>query len=284
MLKLQTTIPLKKRTEEKEVIPRWKYKRHSFPNKKSSYWIKWKLYPDDAKFFANGKLLTIHFDKELNHLHNENISAFNDWKVTRSSYYQHLPFICEELNFFETMYDKDAELITALFRIKYLIDGDNFSYNESNFNSFKDLCYKTIFTDSFKDKIKIMIDDNYVDDIEEDITKVDNPDILTIMQRKKKSLEFKNEHVKAMLMISFGIKILSFIVNHYAVMRGINIQKQSNIFYNFYIDMFKVFNFDFDIYNKIYSYVENKVNSSYNFNKSIFEQQEIEGEKQEIKL
>ena len=211
MLKLQTTIPLKKHTEEKEVIPRWKYKRHSFPNKKSSYWIKWKLYPDDAKFFANGKVLTIHFDKELMQFNNENISALSDWKVTRSSYYQHLPFICDELNFFEIMYDKDAELITALFRIKYLIDVDNYSYNESNFNSFKDLCYKTIFTDSFKDKIKTMIDDNYVDDIEEDMNKIDNPDILTIMQRKKKSLEFKNEHVKAMLMISFGIKILSFI-------------------------------------------------------------------------
>ena len=102
------------------------------------------------------------------------------------------------------------------------------------------------------------------------------------MQRKKKSLEFLNVHVKAMLEIAFGIKILSFIVNHFAVMRSINIQKNIDMFYRFYIDMFHVFEHDFDIYNKIYAYIENKVNSSYNFNKSIFEQQEIEGKDKSI--
>ena len=276
MLKLNALGSIKKPEEEKEVIPRWAYKKHSFPNKKSSYWIKWKLYPDDAKFFANGKILTIHFDKELDQLNNKNISALNEWKITRSSYYQHMPFICDELNFFETIYDKDAELISALFRIKYLIDVDTLSYSLKNLDAFKDMCYKTIFTESFKEKVRFMIEDNYLDDIEEEQNVNQNPDILTIMQRKKKSLEFKNEHVKAMLMISFGIKILSFIINHFAVMRSVNIQKNNDIFYRFYIDMFKVFDFDFDIYNKIYSYVENKVNSAYNFNKSIFEQQEIE--------
>ena len=54
-------------------------------------------------------------------------------------------------------------------------------------------------------------------------------------------------------------------------------QKNIDLFYEFYKDMFNVFEHDFDIYNKIYAYIENKVNSSYNFNKIIFEQQEIEG-------
>ena len=85
-----------------------------------------------------------------------------------------------------------------------------------------------------------------------------------------------------MIQISFGIKILSFIINHFAVMRSINIQKNIDLFHRFYIDMFLVFDWDFDIYNKIYAYIENKVNSSYNFNKSIFEQQEIEGKDKSI--
>lgn len=134
-----------------------------------------------------------------------------------------------------------------------------------------------------KEKIIRMVEENYVDDIEaENMKNMQNPDMLSIMQRKKKSLEFLNVHVKAMLQISFGIKILSFIINHFAVMRSINIQKNIDIFYDFYIDMFNVFEFDFNIYNKIYAYVENKVNSSYNFNKSIFEQQEIEGKDKSI--
>ena len=279
MLQINSLKPIEKAQE----IPRWKYKKHAFPNGAASYWIKWKLYPDDARFFSLPKTMIIKFDKELDHIDNENISALNEWKVTKISYSSYLPRMCEELNFFETMYDEEGELITSLFRIKYLIDVDNISYTMANFAAFKDLVYKTIFTNSIKEKIIRMIEENYVDDIEaENMKNMQNPDMLSIMQRKKKSLEFLNVHVKAMLQISFGIKILSFIINHFAVMRNINIQKNIDIFYDFYIDMFNVFEFDFNIYNKIYAYVENKVNSSYNFNKSIFEQQEIEGKDKSI--
>lgn len=269
--------------EKEELPPRWPYKKHSFPNGASSYWIKWKLYPADARFFSAPKTMIIHFDKELAHVNNENIAALNEWKVTKLSYSSYLPRMCEELNFFETMYDQEGELITSLFRIKYLIDVDNISYTMNNFDAFKDLVYKTIFTESMKEKITRMVDENYVDDIEaENLKNMSNPDMMSIMQRKKKSLEFLNVHVKAMLQISFGIKILSFIVNHFAVMRSVNIQKNIELFYRFYIDMFHVFDWDFDIYNKIWAYIENKVNSSYNFNKSIFEQQEIEGKDKSI--
>ena len=279
MLQINALKPVTKQT----VVPRWPYKKHSFPNGASSYWIKWKLYPDDARFFSLPKTMIIKFDKELAHVDNENIAALNEWKVTKLSYSSYLPRMCEELNFFEAMYDKEGELITALFRIKYMIDVDNISYTMKNFDAFKDLCYKTIFTPSIKAKIARMVDENYVDDIEaENIRNMKNPDMLSIMQRKKKSLEFLNVHVKAMIQISFGIKILSFIINHFAVMRSINIQKNIDLFHRLYIDMFQVFDWDFDIYNKIYAYIENKVNSSYNFNKSIFEQQEIEGKDKSI--
>lgn len=274
MLQLNALKPI----EKKEELKRWKYKKNSFPNGKSSYWIKFKQFPDDCRFFSLPKILIIKFDKELSHMNNENIAALNEWKVSKLSYSSYLPRMCEELNFFETMYDQEGELITALFRIKYLIDADNISYTMKNFDAFKDLCYKTIFTPSMKEKITRMVEENYVDNIEAENTRnMQNPDMLSIMQRKKKSLEFLNVHVKAMLEISFGIKILSFIINHFAVMRSINIQKNKDLFFRFYIDMFNVFEHDFNIYNKIFSYIENKVNSSYNFNKSIFEQQEIEG-------
>lgn len=267
MLQINSLKPVQEKQEE---IPRWKYKPHAFPNGKSSYWIKWKLYPADARFFCRPKTMIIKFDKELSHLNNENISALNEWKVSKLSYSSYLPRMCEELNFFETMYDQEGELISALFRIKYLIDVDNVSYTMNNFDAFKDLCYKTIFTESMKEKITRMVEENYVDDIEEENRKnMVNKDMLSIMQRKKKSLEFLNVHVKAMLQIAFGIKILSFIINHFAVMRSLNIQKNIGIFYDFYVDMFNVFEWDFNIYNKIWAYVENKVNSAYNFNRAI---------------
>ena len=131
---------LKSVQKTEEVVPRWAYKKHEFPNGMSSYWIKWKLYPDDERFFSAPKTMIIKFDKELAHINNENIVALNEWKVTKISYSSYLPSMCEELNFFEAMYDQEGELITALFRIKYLIDANDYSYTMNNFKAFRDLC------------------------------------------------------------------------------------------------------------------------------------------------
>ena len=250
MLQINALKQVEKVEEDKPID----HKIHYFPNKKGSYWIKFKCNECEKKFFSLPKTMIIKFDKELSHIDNENISALNEWKVSKTSYSTYLPKMCEELNFFEILYDQDGELITALFRIKYLIDVDNISYTMRNFEAFRDLCYKTIFTPSIKAKLMKMVEENYVDDIEaENIKNMQNPDMLSIMQRKKKSLEFLNIHVKAMLLISFGIKILSFIINHFAVMRSVNIQKNKEVFYDFYLPMFDVFEWDFNIYNKIYA-------------------------------
>ena len=99
MLQINALKPIEKPKE----LPRWPYKKHSFPNGASSYWIKWKLYPDDARFFSLPKTMIIKFDKELAHIDNENIAALNEWKVTKLSYSSYLPRMCEELNFFEAM-------------------------------------------------------------------------------------------------------------------------------------------------------------------------------------
>lgn len=272
MLQLTALRPVERPPD----MPVKKYRKGKFPNGVSSYWIGFKAQPSHEKFFSSPKVLTIKFHEEMNQIHNENISVLNEWKVTKQTYSNHLPKLCEELNFFEIMYDQEGELIAALFRIKYLIDVDSVSYTIRNFDAFRDLCYKTIFTPSMKEKITRMVDENYTDDIEaENLKNMQNPEMQNIMQRKKKSLEFLNVHVKALLEISYGIKILSFIVNHFVVMRSVNIQKNIDLFHRFYIPMFEVFEHDFDIYNKLFAYVENKVSSSYNFNKSIFEQQEI---------
>lgn len=279
MLQLKTLQTIEKEAD----VPRWKYKKNKFPNGKASYWIKWKIYPKDIKFFSSYRTMIIKFDEELSHLGNENIAALNEWKVTKVSYASYLPKMCEELNFFEALYDTESELIASLFRIKYMIDVDTVSFTMKNFDAFKDFCYKTIFTPSIKEKILRMVDENYVDDIEAENSKnAKNPDLVSIMARKRKSLEFLNVHVKAMIAISFGIKILSFIVNHFAVMRSVNIQKNIDLFHRFYIDMFQLFDFDFDIYNKIYSYISSKVSAASNFHSAIFSQLEVEGKDKSI--
>ena len=250
MLKLNAVKPIEEKKEEKY----HPYKKHSFPNGKSSYWIKFKINQCDIRFKSLPKTMIVEFDKELNLNNNENIASLNEFRVTKLSYSTFLPKMCEELNFFECLYDKEGELITSLFKVKYLIDMDNITYTLRNFNSFKDMVYKTIFTDSLKQKILAMVEENYVDDIEEEnLRNMNNSEMLSIMQRKKKSLEFLNVHVKAMLAISFAIKILSFIINHFCVMRSINIQKNIDLFYKMYYDAFFIYDFEFNIYNKLWS-------------------------------
>lgn len=268
---------------KKEEIPRWEYKKHAFPNGAESYWIRWKCHPDDERFFAYPKLLVTKFDEEFCQSGNENVQVLNTWKVTKQSYSTYLPRMCEELNFFEAMYDREGELITALFRIKYFIDADSISYGERNFDAFRDFCYKTIFTDTMKEKIVRCVDENYVDDIEADnMMDSRNPDALAVFAKKRRTLEFLNVHVKAMLTVSYCIKILSFIINHFCVMRGINVQKNIDLFYRFYVPTFTMFGWEFDIFNKIYAYTAAKVASSMSYNRVIFEQQEIEGRDKSI--
>lgn len=177
MLQINALKPI----QQVEEVKRWKYKKHPFPNGASSYFIKFKCNPDDERFFSVPKTLIIKFDKELDHFDNENISSLNEWKVTKESYSRYLPNLCHELNFFEALYDQEGELISALFRIKYLIDVDNFSYSMKNFSAFKEMVYKTIFTDSMKEKITRMVEENYVDDIEaENKRNMKNPEMLTM--------------------------------------------------------------------------------------------------------
>lgn len=266
MLQIKDLKPV----EEVKEVKRWPYVKHSFPNGKESYWIGWKIHPDDEKFFPANKGIYIRFDKELNHLGNENISAMNEFKVTRKSYVYRIEDICDALNFFETMYDKEGELITALFEVKCLVDVNEYYYPLKSYPAFIKKVYDTIFTPTMLKKIQLMVEENYADDIE--IDESDGKDInqLTVIQQKKRSLAFTNDQVKAMLEVSFCTKILAFIVNHFLVMRSVNVQKNLEYFYNAFKPAFDLFEHDFNVYNKIYAYVESKIAMKVSYNKAIF--------------
>ena len=75
MLQVNALKPI----EQPKEVKRWKYKKHSFPNGASSYWIKWKINPEDERFFSQPKTMIIKFDKELAHENNENI----EWRDSK---------------------------------------------------------------------------------------------------------------------------------------------------------------------------------------------------------
>ena len=124
--------------------------------------------------------------------------------------------------------------------------------------------------------IKQMVEDNYLDDIENNS---DEKKKYYKANEKKhlESLEFTNQHIKILLAISFGMKILCPVMFHFCASNGIKIDKTNLVIFTFYEPLFDLFNEDCNMYNKLYVYVKTKVLESNANNSTIFEQREIFG-------
>ena len=105
------------------------------------------------------------------------------------------------------------------------------------------------------DKICKMVEENYLDDIEQN----DDEGNAKYNPKDKKyleSLEFTNEHMKILLQISFAMKIMSPVMLHYFAINVIDIGKDTEHIYNFYKRLFSIFGKDVDMYTKLYVYVD----------------------------
>ena len=142
--------------------------------------------------------------------------------------------------------------------------------------AFIDFLYQIMFTPTMVQKIKQMVEDNYLDDIENNS---DEKKKYYKANEKKhlESLEFTNQHIKILLAISFGMKILCPVMFHFCASNGIKIDKTNLVIFTFYEPLFDLFNEDCNMYNKLYVYVKTKVLESNANNSTIFEQREIFG-------
>ena len=224
----------------------------------------WVPNKEDMLITNDGKLLIILFEKAINpkdiddigegeteeSVHNK-VSQYDTFIIKKLSYEKRLPEISHYLNFFIKYYDADNELITAYFKLKYELDKER-RFNADNQQQLIDLIYEVLFTDTIVDKIKRLVNDNYLDDIESD---VDNK---YTSERKKhlESLEFTNQHVKIMLAISVGMKIISPVLFHYVAINMIKLDKDTELIYEFYKGLFDLFSTEINIYNKLFVYVE----------------------------
>jgi hypothetical protein len=153
------TVKVNDNKDEKP--PRWKYKKNKFPNGVASYWIKWKLYPDDARFFSQPKTMIIRFDKELDHMNNENISAFNNNSSCFNVFSENLMISGK---FDKKDMEKTDEIINEINNLTKL---NNINFNNSiNFNVenvLNDLLQKNndcLFASNEKEKIHLEIKKN----------------------------------------------------------------------------------------------------------------------------
>lgn len=232
----------------------------------------WKPKAEDQLVASDGKIFIVFFEK-LFKTENDKIKIYDRFFIKKGSYEKQLEVITKYINFFMKFYDAENEMASAYLKIKYALDKDKL-FNEDNPDQLIDLIYELMFTDSMVQKINQMVEDNYLDDIETS----DDPKKYSGKEKKHlESLEFTNQHIKILLRISFGMKVISPILFHYISINVIKLDRDTDMIYNFYRKLFDIFSDGVNMYNKLFVYVKAKVLESKSHNALMFEQRDILG-------
>lgn len=230
----------------------------------------WRQKESERYVAEDGKSFYVNFHKALNY---ESYKIHNQFIIKKASYEHQLKIICRYINYFISHYDQEMELVTAYLKLKFEIDRVDTRYNKDNMEAFIDLIYELMFTDSICMKIRQMVDENYVDDIEkEDASKYKKGG-----QEYLESLEFTNQHMVILLRVSFAMKIMSPVLFHFLVKNDIKLDSEDETIYLFYKRLLPLFQDNVDIFNKLYVYCKAKVEESKSHNVIIFNQKEFLG-------
>lgn len=206
----------------------------------------------------SGKLMVIEFDK----LFHTNSDKLNIFVIKKDSYANHSQFICDYINYFLNFYDEEKELILSYYKLRYLVGNNSTKISKMNFI---ELLYNILLTDSIKNKIIAMVEDNnYIDVTDPDPTHKYNP-----------LLEFTNDDAKVLHEVGLSIKIMTPILFHY--LNSNNIVKSKNYLFPFYHQLFYIYAKDVDVYDKLYRTVLSKVRVNAGINRGSYEQREILG-------
>lgn len=197
----------------------------------------WKPKQDEIIVERDNKLFICNFDKVFGQ---PKLNVYNRFLIGKESYINQLDIITNYTNFFINNYDDDNELVTAYLKIKFSLDKKK-EFTLENMDAYIDFIYEVMFTDSMIEKIIKIVNENYLDDIEGNSESKDK-----YSKNEKKhleSLEFTNQHIKILLMISFSMKIMSPALFHYIQINCIKIEKDSDIIFKFYYRLFDIFGY-----------------------------------------
>lgn len=236
------------------------------PGKRTSKINTWRPGPKTTIVERDGKIFVVNFDKVFNSMKDtkgknggnlNKLKKYNRFVINKTSYENQLDIITRYTNFFIHFYDSEQELVTAYLRLAMAMDPEvsHNMFGPNDMHAFIDFLYQTMFTKTMVQKIKQMVEDNYLDDIENNS---DEKKKYYKANEKKhlESLEFTNQHIKILLAISFGMKILCPVMFHFCASNGIKIDKTNLVIFTFYEPLFDLFNEDCNMYNKLYVYVK----------------------------
>lgn len=161
--------------------------------------------------------------------------------------------ICHVMNYFESYYDKDKELLMYLSRIKYMIDNmtgyskDMFIYDVRLY----------ILSESMKRKVIALAEYNY----ELDLT----------YKNITAPLQYTNEHAKVLLEMSIFMNFVIPLITHFAHMNRVpEIDEFIMDVYDYILNMF-----DVDIFAKLFETSYTNVSKSEYKNATLWNKQDI---------
>lgn len=194
--------------------------------------------------------LEIKFKKIFSIDVDDDINIFNI--KSKQSYYNNSELYTDYINYFIEYYDEDNELLLGYLKLKFMIDRQKNKYGK---NLFIDDCFSYLLSESMQTKIKAMVSDNYKLDLKTGVTKY-------------KAIEFNNYQGQILLQISMTIKIFIPIVTHYISVNNIkNKGKGTDAFLGkVFLKIIPYFE-DGNLYNKMFEFVNSKVNKSKAANK-----------------
>ena len=234
----------------------------------------WHPGPKSTYVSRNGKNFVVHFDKIYGM---SKLKNYNSFPITKTSYQNQLDTIVRYTNFFIHFYDEEQELPNAYLKLRTVMDADDCPFGPDDKEAFIDFLYQIMFTPTMVEKIKRMVEENYLDDIESGPLDEKKKGYKAYEKKHLESLEFTNQHIKILLAISFGMKILCPVMFYFCQNNGIVIDKKTLVIYNFYEKLFDIFNEDCNMFNKLYVYVKTKVLESNSNNAIMYDQRQIFG-------
>lgn len=217
---------------------------------KKTRFIQWSPVPEDIIIRHWGSQMIVNFSALFpNDIVDPNIQLFQ----LRAKRIELQNLICEQINFFTSLYDDDNDLITSMLIAKYLTDSQ--TYTIVTFDEYYQRLYEILFPPKTMEKICRMVDENDVGD-----------DIVGL---------FPVSFLRDVYIVSFMIKVMHIFIEHFIISTGNSPKDLYELFAKAFTHIMNQINPN--MYILLYAYVNKNITQTIASNSNIYDMQAIDG-------
>ena len=224
-------------------------------------WIK-DVPEEDLVFVPDSGIITVFFERKLNYkLENSTISIF----TAKSKYRNQIPLICNHLNYFIKFYDPENRYMTALLKVKTILDERETILSKE---SFIELLYSHIITKPILKEVFDLVKLNNIRSIEDDEKTV----------KYGKEASFTDKHNTILYRMAMCTNLMIPLILHY-IHRFSSINKKTFLIDEYYNPLFNICGKGINLKEKLLNYILNETEKSMKRDRLIWEQKALRGDK-----